>query len=576
MRTKLRSSFSLCAALALASGAAAAPGDDRGMTLARDLEAANSEARIALVIGNSKYADAPLENPVNDASDVAAALRKLRFDVSLQTNVDQERMDEAIKNFGKRLSRGGVGLFYYAGHGMQVDGRNFLIPVGARIEQEKDVKYKAVDLGQVLDEFEGAQNRLNILILDACRDNPFRGTRGGTRGLAKTDAPRGTIVAYATAPGSVAADGSGRNGIYTQHLLSVLPRPGMPIEQVFKEVRKQVVSASRGLQTPWESSSLTGDFEFLPSLGPAPGAASAPAPPPLAAASSDEVIRENKRRWELWLKEMRSADAQAGAFERAANPPDLKAQMWLRFGGAFAADDPYSAEDEKLRAKASERAAHWQRQQPANASHMTVDDLETQARDRQTARITQMRQSFEAASAYEKKGTPPDLKAEAWRRFLDAFATDFLGERADDELRATARQRMAHWQAQKPEESRTLGLEDLGDALGAARGTLARYRAAYEARDLSALSAVWVMNPQQRSSMKELFTCATSVQLELAERAIEHDGDMVAIDFDQKVGFSGPQCLMAASGKSVAMTAVIMRTSGGWMISSILPHRSKD
>jgi hypothetical protein len=135
---------------------------------------------------------------------------------------------------------------------------------------------------------------------------------------------------------------------------------------------------------------------------------------------------------------------------------------------------------------------------------------------------------------------------------------------------------MEHWRAQKPEESRKLGLEDLGDSLGAARGALARYRTAYEARDLSALSAVWVMNPQQRSSMKEMFGCATSVRLELVERAIEHDGDMVAIDFDQKVAFSGPQCLMAASGKSVPMTAVIMRTAGGWMISSILPHRSKD
>jgi len=178
-------------------------------------------------------------------------------------------MEKAIRNFGKRLRKyGGVGLFYYAGHGMQINGRNYLIPVDAEIDTESDVNFEAVDAGRVLGKMEDAGNNLNIVILDACRDNPFaRIFRSVSQGLARMDAPTGSIVAYATSPGSVAADGMNRNGLYTSMLLKHMTTPGLSIEEFFKIVRIDVMNGSGRKQVPWESSSLTGDFYFNPGRG---------------------------------------------------------------------------------------------------------------------------------------------------------------------------------------------------------------------------------------------------------------------------------------------------------------------
>jgi len=220
--------------------------------------------RLALVIGNGAYKSAPLKNPVNDASDMASTLRNLGFDVMHINNADRRRMEDTIREFGRRLRHGGVGLFYYAGHGMQVDGRNYLIPVDAKVESESDVKFEAVDAGRVLGKMEDAENELNIVILDACRDNPFaRSFRSSSLGLARMDAPKGSLIAYATAPGYVAADGTGRNGIYTKYLLKHITAPGLTLEQVLKRVRVEVINETRDKQVPWESSSLTGEFYFV-------------------------------------------------------------------------------------------------------------------------------------------------------------------------------------------------------------------------------------------------------------------------------------------------------------------------
>ena len=224
-----------------------------------------AKQRLALVIGNSAYKNAPVKNPVNDATDMASALMKLGFKVTLKTDADQKTMEKAIRSFGKKLRKGGIGLFYYAGHGLQIKGRNYLIPIGAEIESEADVKYGSVDAGLILGKMEDAGNNLNIIILDACRNNPFARTfRSAGQGLAKMDAPTGSILAYATAPGSVAADGRGRNGLYTAKLLKHMIVPGLEIGRLFREVRKDVVKASGKMQTPWESSSLMGDFYFTP------------------------------------------------------------------------------------------------------------------------------------------------------------------------------------------------------------------------------------------------------------------------------------------------------------------------
>ena len=217
---------------------------------------------MALVIGNSAYKNSPLANPVNDAKDMAATLRRLGFDVIEKTNASQKDMNLAIVHFGEKLRADTVALFFYAGHGMQVKGKNYVIPVDAQINSEATVRAMAVDVDTVMDQL--AVSPMNIVILDACRNNPFeRRFRSTSGGLAQMDAPKGSLIAYATAPGKVAADGESRNGLYTQELLKHIQTPGLPLEAVFKRVRNGVMAASGEAQTPWESSSLTGDFYFV-------------------------------------------------------------------------------------------------------------------------------------------------------------------------------------------------------------------------------------------------------------------------------------------------------------------------
>jgi uncharacterized caspase-like protein len=232
----------------------------------RGMKVLYREPRSALVIGNSAYASSPLANPVNDAEAMARLLEKRNFKVTLIQNADLRRMEAAVELFGKSLGAGGVGLFFYAGHGMQIEGRNYLIPVGARIESERDVKFNALDVGRVLGKMEDAGNRLNIVFLDACRDNPFaRSFRTAQTGMAQMDAPSGTLIAYATAPGKVAADGvDSSNSVYTRYLLEQLGVPGQEIGPALRTVRGKVIETTRKQQVPWESTSLTGAFYLTP------------------------------------------------------------------------------------------------------------------------------------------------------------------------------------------------------------------------------------------------------------------------------------------------------------------------
>lgn len=252
----------LCAVVVFPFAASAA--DDRNLAVAKP-PAAVAEKRIALVIGNGAYKESPLRNPVNDARAIARTLQGLGFQVIQKENASLKEMQDAIRVFGDRLRGGGVGLFYYAGHGMQVRGRNYLIPVNTDIQREDEVIYSGVDANLVLEKMDSAKNRVNLVILDACRNNPFaRSFRSAARGLVPMEAPVGTLVAFATAPGSVAADGTGANGLYTQHLLNAMNQPGLRIEDVFKRVRAGVRKASGNRQVPWENTSLEGDFYFKP------------------------------------------------------------------------------------------------------------------------------------------------------------------------------------------------------------------------------------------------------------------------------------------------------------------------
>lgn len=223
------------------------------------------EKRLALVIGNSQYDGNPLSNPVNDANDMAAQLKLLGFDVMLHTDLDRKHMRHVIREFGERLKKVDVGLFYYAGHGVQLKGRNYLIPVQVDLTAPDEIEDESIDASAVLRKMETAGNDVNIVILDACRNNPFASRfRSIQQGLARMDGPVGSLIAYATAPGQVASDGSGRNGLYTGYLLGALKQQNLTIEQTFKRVRNQIRQASEGAQIPWESSSLTGEFIFNP------------------------------------------------------------------------------------------------------------------------------------------------------------------------------------------------------------------------------------------------------------------------------------------------------------------------
>ena len=221
------------------------------------------ERRLALVIGNSSYKSAPLRNPANDANDMARMLERIGFEVILKTNANKRTMLEAINQFGKSLRNAEVGLFFYAGHGMQVNRLNYLIPIGAYVTDETDVEIEGVDARRILGRMETAANDVNIIFLDACRDNPFqRSFRSTSRGLVKMDAPKGTFIAYATSPGDVAEDGRERNSPFTKHVLRNITVPDIPIEKMMKKVRRGVLSETNDKQMPWQASSLTGDFYF--------------------------------------------------------------------------------------------------------------------------------------------------------------------------------------------------------------------------------------------------------------------------------------------------------------------------
>ena len=241
---------------------------DRGAVFSgvMTLQEMKVEKRLALVIGNDSYSDMPLKNPGNDARLMAKTLEETGFEVmGPMVNLTKVEMEEAIMSFGRKLrAANGVGFFFFAGHGMQVGGENYVIPVGARIEDEALVKTRAVNVGDVLAEMESANNRLNVVVLDACRNNPFkRSFRSATRGLGRMDAPSGTMLLYATRPGKVAKDGAGGNGPFTRALTRSMILPGVKIEDVVKRAVNEVEQVTNRTQTPWSEGVLRGDFYFV-------------------------------------------------------------------------------------------------------------------------------------------------------------------------------------------------------------------------------------------------------------------------------------------------------------------------
>jgi uncharacterized caspase-like protein len=269
---------------------------------------ANAEKRVALVVGNTHYAHSPLlSNPVNDASDIAAVLKSLGFEVLLGLDLDKRAFDLKVRDFARALSDADTGLFFYAGHGLQLSLQNYLIPVDAAIEGEPDLDFEGVRLDLVLKHMElDREGKTNIVFLDACRDNPFTenlarsmGTRAVSvgHGLAPAQTGVGTFIAYSTQPGNVAADGAGRNSPFAAALKRHIAEPGRDLTAIMIEVRKDVLAETRGRQVPWDHSALTQDFYF--DLASASGSLPTGATTPPA---TDEALQRRLQEVEQELK----------------------------------------------------------------------------------------------------------------------------------------------------------------------------------------------------------------------------------------------------------------------------------
>ncbi len=332
------------------------------------------DVRVALIIGNSAYpGNMALVNPANDAKDMADVLKRLGFSVVELRDGNKVQMAAAIAKASDSLKgKQGVGMLYYAGHGLQLDWRNYMVPVDANLKTAADVAVQTIDLSSVIDVFKAAGNRMNIVVLDACRDNPFGSSTSSAKGLAQLDAPPSTFLAYATAPGNVAEDGDEKsgNGLYTQYLLQELKRPIAKIEDVFKRVRLNVRKQSNGRQIPWESTSLEDDFFFND------GAKYTIKPEELERMAAEVRQREQKRlaqeaevlarAQQLALaKERERQLAEARVLDQQRQAAEVRAKEAERLSAAAKA-----IEQEKLAAEA--RARDQQRQA-----------LEAQARERE-------------------------------------------------------------------------------------------------------------------------------------------------------------------------------------------------
>ncbi len=256
-------------------------------------------ARVALVVGNAAYEKSPLINPINDARAMSAKLRELGFTVTEALNLKRDQIGITIERFLGQINRGDSAAFFYAGHGVQVDGRNYLLAVDASLQSQYDVPLNAIDVTRFLGRLENTGANVKLMFLDACRDNPFmaRFRGSGNRGLARMgDAPNGTLISFATRPGGVAADGDGSNGLYTSQLLRYIDQPGLPVELMLKKVATATLQASQGKQSPWIEGGITGDFIFNEAT---PVQAKTPAPAPAAAPAAMSPPQAELTAWEL-------------------------------------------------------------------------------------------------------------------------------------------------------------------------------------------------------------------------------------------------------------------------------------
>jgi uncharacterized caspase-like protein len=301
----------------------------------RDLQV-ESNQRLALVVGNSQYQQSPLRNPINDARAVNASLIDLGFQTEAALDVNLRGLEAAVNRLVSRVRPGDIVVFYYAGHGIQIEGENYLVPVDFNARDEADAKYASYAASRVQERIEKAGARVVILILDACRNNPFQSTRSMGSGLAAMGSGKGTLIAFATAPGKTADDNPrGDNGLFTTHLIQSIKEPGLSLDQIFTRVRERVYNASGGRQVPWTVSSVIGEI-YLSGGGaakPAPvnplarrqPAATAPPPPAVVSMDRSAVAGESRAAVERGDFSLAIEKAQAVLREEPANKEALLA-----------------------------------------------------------------------------------------------------------------------------------------------------------------------------------------------------------------------------------------------------------
>jgi uncharacterized caspase-like protein len=379
------------------------------------LPAGAAERRVALVIGNGSYAQTPLPNTINDARAMSEVLSRIGFKVITKLNATQREMLYAIVEFGQELEKGGVGLFYYAGHAVQIRGKNFMVPIGARISVEDHVEPESVDLNKVVGRMAGARNKLNIIILDSCRDNPFGDSFNFySEGLAQTRAPAGSYIAYAAAPGELAADGTGTNSFYTGALVKALEIQGIPIEETFKRVRASVLTVTKGLQVPWTSSSITGDFYFNP------------APPKVAEKKSEATAKAVDREVVFWQ-----------SIYNSSQPEDFEAYLTQFPKGNFAtlARNRLAELRRAKPAPASKPAATAARKASDPALIDVIDQAIADARGGGADYTNQIQAAVEALTEMRRQREEVERKAEEARRQVAAAVRQKADKVFEEDLR---------------------------------------------------------------------------------------------------------------------------------------------
>jgi len=441
---------------------------------------AEKEIRVALVVGNSAYQNAEaLKNPVNDARAMAKVLRDAGFEVMERENLTRRAFVEALYEFSGKVPPGGVGLFYYAGHGIQVRGLNHLVPIDAALANERDVKYETIDLNDVLNGLDEARARLSLVILDACRDNPFaRRFRSTGRGLAQADAPRGTVIAYATAPGDTAADGEGNNGLYTAELLKAIAQPGLKLEEVFKRTIDGVARSSGNKQTPWVSSSFRGEFVFnaavnIPPPAPPPPVVAVPAPsvdPVEQTAWTTIAASNNPVMFELFLKRFPNgaysdfARARLEELKAAAAMEEKRRSVAADEAKARAAAEEAkrvaAADEAKRKADADAAKEEAKRTAAAEEARRKADADAKRAADEEAKRTAAAEEAKRRAAAEEEKKAVENVEAslklaDVDRKRIQAALTakgfDTLG--TDGSFGPRTRQMIGNWQRSRNEPS---------------------------------------------------------------------------------------------------------------------------